>query len=137
MPERYTLSFLFDNSLQNVILVKKSQGSHAGRWNGVGGAVKSGEEPHWSALREVEEETGVKQEDIPRFEWLTTMSFPDGIELNVYFGVLNSGVSFTRNEDEPLTWYPADELHDASWAALAEGVPYFVSASAAKLRSRA
>ncbi len=75
MPKRFSLSFLFDSSLQDVLLSKRINATSAGLWNGIGGVIEKGEAPHVAALQKITEETGIRESDIPRFEWLTTMSF--------------------------------------------------------------
>lgn len=42
----------------------KKKGFGAGRWNGPGGKVKEGETPEQAAIREVEEETGYKPNNL-------------------------------------------------------------------------
>lgn len=35
----YCLGFVFDDSLEEVLLIKKVRSAHAGKWNGVGGSL--------------------------------------------------------------------------------------------------
>ena len=61
-PERYaliprTLTFLFHKDEILLIKVPKNRGVWSGLFNGVGGHIERGEEPHSAALREIFEET--------------------------------------------------------------------------------
>lgn len=56
----YCLGFAFDD-VGRVVLIRKNKPEwQAGRWNGVGGLIESGETPQVAMAREFEEETGVK-----------------------------------------------------------------------------
>jgi 8-oxo-dGTP diphosphatase len=57
----YVVGFLFDQTLENVVLIRKAKPAwQKGKWNGVGGKI----EPHETAAdamsREFEEEAGIK-----------------------------------------------------------------------------
>lgn len=54
--------------------VKKENDTHEGKWNGVGWKFEEGETPEECAIRETEEETGLKAEN-PVLKWILT--FPD------------------------------------------------------------
>ncbi len=61
-PERYaliprTLTFLFNKDEILLIKVPENRGAWTGLFNGVGGHIERGEEPHSAALREIFEET--------------------------------------------------------------------------------
>lgn len=43
-----------------VLLIRKSRGFGKGKWNAPGGKLKEGEDPKRGAIREVEEETGLR-----------------------------------------------------------------------------
>lgn len=57
--KHYTLVFIFDRSLEHVVLIKKNRPDWmAGSLNGIGGKVEKGETAADCAIREVFEETG-------------------------------------------------------------------------------
>lgn len=63
-PERYTvvprtISFVFHEDQVLLIKLAKDRGAWSGKLNGLGGHIEQGEDPHTSALREIEEETGI------------------------------------------------------------------------------
>lgn len=59
----YVLGFMFDEERQKVLLVEKSAPRwQAGKYNGVGGKIESGESPPEAMAREFLEETGIATE---------------------------------------------------------------------------
>lgn len=87
MPEKreYTVCFLFDSDLRNVLLVKKGRTEFKDRFNGVGGELgpdgNPNETPIECAIREIAEETGVQYDEfeslgLARQVRLGTLSLP-------------------------------------------------------------
>jgi 8-oxo-dGTP pyrophosphatase MutT (NUDIX family) len=133
----YTLLFIFDEPLNQVLLVNKNRGPYPNCLNGVGGKLElSDPSPTHGALRELREETGITREQLLKFNPLVTLNFPSGTELHVFYGVLKSGFNFTQIEDEPLGWFPlSDTLNVSDTRFAGEGkVPYFINASLVALR---
>lgn len=65
---KYVLGFLFDDTLRDVVLIRKQKPDwQAGRLNGVGGKIKAKEPMHAAMEREFVEETGVR---MPQSNWL-------------------------------------------------------------------
>lgn len=57
MPPTYVLGFMFDDSAQKVLLIRKRRPAwQAGKLNGVGGKIEAGESPIEALVREVREE---------------------------------------------------------------------------------
>lgn len=57
----YVLSFVFDPDVKRVLLILKNRpAALAGNWNGIGGKIEPGEDPTAAAIRELEEEAGIK-----------------------------------------------------------------------------
>jgi 8-oxo-dGTP pyrophosphatase MutT (NUDIX family) len=57
---KYVLGFVFDMMIAQVILVRKTRGPKTALgWNGVGGHIDEGEEPHHAMTRELLEEANV------------------------------------------------------------------------------
>lgn len=54
-----TLGYLIDSNNGNVLIAMKKRGFGVGRWNGVGGKLKEGENIREAMIRETEEEIGV------------------------------------------------------------------------------
>ena len=68
MLRKTTLCFLFRNkedlAFQSVLLGMKKRGFGKGKWNGIGGKVEPGESLKQATVREVEEEIGVKIDEL-------------------------------------------------------------------------
>jgi len=65
---KYVLGFLFSPDYKQVVLINKTKPVwQAGRWNGVGGKIESGETPSAAMSREFEEETGLLLYDWSEF----------------------------------------------------------------------
>ena len=63
----YVVGFAFSEDCTRVVLVKKKRPDwQAGKLNGVGGHIESGETPYEAVSREFKEETGVL---IPQWRW--------------------------------------------------------------------
>jgi 8-oxo-dGTP diphosphatase len=63
-----TLAFVFDTSLDQVLLIRKQKPvGHAGLLNGLGGKVEPGESHLDCVIREVHEEAGIL---IPKEKWI-------------------------------------------------------------------
>lgn len=57
---RYVLGFAFDDTGENVVLIRKTKPAwQAGKYNGVGGKIEAWESAHKAMIREFEEETSV------------------------------------------------------------------------------
>src|SRR4030042_6702107 len=61
MIDKYVVGFLFDNTLENIVLIKKEKPEwQKGLLNGVGGKIEKDETPLKAMVREFEEETSMK-----------------------------------------------------------------------------
>ena len=64
----YVVGFLFNAARDRVVLIQKQRPNwQRGHWNGIGGHVMIGEEPHQAMRREFLEETGTDVLSIERF----------------------------------------------------------------------
>ena len=70
LPKRSTLLFLLKDS--EILLAMKKRGFGAGRWNGVGGKSEANETIVQTAIRECQEEIGVKP---VRLQHVATLNF--------------------------------------------------------------
>jgi 8-oxo-dGTP diphosphatase len=59
-----TLSFLVNDDSILLIRLAKNRGSWSGKLNGVGGHIERGEDPQSAAVREIEEETGIRPKSL-------------------------------------------------------------------------
>lgn len=83
--KEYVAGFMFDQSLQNVLLVEKQKPDwQKGRWNGIGGKIELDETPLQAMQREFLEETSI---DYPYWERLCSLS-GDGWIVHFFFCVV-------------------------------------------------
>jgi len=77
-----TLCYIIDKKNNSVLMIyrnKKVNDYHRGKWNGLGGKFEPGESPEQCALREIEEESGLKVETVTMKGFITFPMF-DGKE---------------------------------------------------------
>ncbi len=58
-----TLCYVIDKKTNSVLMIyrnKKENDYHQGKWNGLGGKFEPGGSPEHCAIREIEEESGLK-----------------------------------------------------------------------------
>ena len=112
---RATLLFIFHDG--KVLLIRKKRGLGAGKINGPGGKIDPGETPLQCALRETEEELGVRGGNAEEFG-LLRFQFADGLGLlcHVFRADSFTGTPIETDEAIPL-WTPADAIpYDEMWA---------------------
>ena len=115
--ERYqliprTLVFLLRGNEILLIKIAADRGAWAGLYNGVGGHIELGENPHTAAMREIQEETGITHCDISLCGVICvhTGSSP-GIGIHVFLGEIEIDEIRISNEGEP-EWIPLDKLNE-------------------------
>lgn len=90
---------------------KKPNDYHEGKWNGLGGKFENGESPEECAVREVEEESGLKMIN-PRMKGFITFPLFDGKKdwyVFLFTAEKFSGELIESSEGK-LEWIPNDEL---------------------------
>lgn len=116
-PERYsviprTLIFVFWNHQVLLMRKKKTGRTWPGKWNGLGGHVECGEDVLSSAMRELEEESGLKGIEL-RLAGTIIVDLTEklGIGLYVFAAEVKElpAVSQVSNEGE-LAWVETTEL---------------------------
>ena len=104
--------------------VKKETDYHHGKWNGLGGKFESGESPEESAIREVNEESGLIAKSIKMKGFITFPLF-DGMEdWYVFLFVIDDydGELIDSSEGN-LKWIPNNKLTEIK---LWEGDKFFI-----------
>lgn len=91
--------------------VKKRNDMHAGKWNGLGGKLESGETPEECAIREVREESGLRIVDPILRGIITFPQFSRGEDWYTYLFVATefSGQLIDSTEGD-LAWVQNDQL---------------------------
>jgi ADP-ribose pyrophosphatase YjhB (NUDIX family) len=113
-----TLVFLF-NAQGEILLGMKKRGFGVGKWNGPGGKVHAGETLEQGALRELEEEVGVKLEEgelkyrgLLHFRFLDT---EEGIDCSVFTANYDGEVKESE-ELQPKRFSPTALPFAQMWA---------------------
>lgn len=114
---RYTVNLLFDQTLQSILLLKKSKSEFKGMLNGVGGKIEDQEEPSRSAAREIKEETNLDI-DPENLKWVGTLSLPHdcgngGDEVCTLFfftAIVENPALAKQMGDEPIMWLDVDNI---------------------------
>lgn len=106
--DRATLLFVIRDD--EILLIRKKRGLGAGKINGPGGRLESGESPLEAAIREVQEEVGVTPNQISEHGELC-FQFVDGYGIHVYvFSAAGcSGEVCETDEALPL-WTPLAKI---------------------------
>lgn len=94
-----------------VLLGMKKRGFGAGRWNGFGGKVESGETIEDATKREVLEEAGIKVADIEKIGHIDFEFLGDPVALEV--SIFKAGSFFgepTESDEMRPQWFHKDEI---------------------------
>ncbi len=136
-----TVCFLLDNHSpeRQVLLGFKKVGFGAGKYAGIGGKVEAGEKVEAAAIREVEEEIGVKilAEDL-RFMGKVTFLFPSKPEWNqevsIYLAENWLGEPGESKEMRPA-WFRLDEIpYGSMWQDARLWIPRVLDGNMAQAR---
>ena len=90
--------------------VKKANDIHAGKWNGLGGKLETGESPEQCVIREVREESGLEVV-CPRYHGL--LIFADFAEDNWFVWVFTADEfsgNLIESSEGHLEWIPDAEV---------------------------
>ena len=128
-PILATLGYILSPDRQKTLLVhrnKRQNDQHLGKYNGLGGKMKSGEDIQQCICREIKEEAGIICKKLVLRGTINWTGFgPNGED---WFGFiyrvdLFSGTPASSNEEGALVWYPVkDILKLPMW----EGDKYFL-----------
>ena len=106
------------NDKNQVLLIMKKKGFGQGKWNGPGGKVKKNETPEQSAIREVEEETGYKPNNLQPLGY-NEFIWPEDSENNQRCYIFLSKVfigTLTETEECLPQWWDIDKIPvDQMW----------------------
>jgi 8-oxo-dGTP diphosphatase len=116
----YVVGFLFDSSMDKVILIKKNRPDwQKGLLNGVGGYVEDDERyhPKQTMVREFEEETGVVTEE-SFWKSVCILTFPDA-EITFYYAADNETfLKCKTTTDEEIKQFWVDSAIEGSYATI-------------------
>jgi len=124
-----TLGYILSADRKHVLLVnrnRRSEDHHLGKYNGLGGKLKSEEDVLTCLTREIDEEAGIQCMEVALRGTINWTGFgPEGENwLGFIFLVTRySGTPLTSNEEGQLGWYPLESLANLPmW----EGDKYFL-----------
>jgi len=113
---------------RGVLLGMKKRGFGAGRWNGFGGKVKEKETTEAAAVRELEEEVGIKPRQMSRAGVLN-FRFQDGthdVEMHI-FRVEDFEGEIAETEEMQPQWFSEDEIpFPEMWPDDIHWMPFFL-----------
>ena len=112
-----TATLLFLLSGDQVLLIRKRRGLGAGKINAPGGRLEPRETPAEAAVREMEEEVGVRVRD-PAWRCLLEFQFLDGYALRCHVFTATEAEGEPRESAEALpTWVERGAIpYDEMWA---------------------
>lgn len=107
----YCVGFLFTHQLDRVLLIEKRKPAwRAGRLNGIGGKIESGEDPLTAMAREFAEETGSPL--TPEiWQHYCRLSYPDGSVTVEFFRAFHTPALLGATTAEAEQLYRADPWH--------------------------
>ena len=132
--KNYVVGFVFDKSMNNVLLLLRYKEPYLHLYNGVGGKVEKSETPFEAMERELEEETGLVLDSKDKMVFLHNTIYPNNISLHAFYIKLNrSDIDFSEIRETVegvLVWQNIAEhnLLDLTNPTLAGdgNVPYFI-----------
>lgn len=116
MRKEYVVGFMFDDSGERVVLIRKNRPEwQAGKANGVGGKVEENELHTAAMVREFFEETGV-QTNLSDWDLFATMAGRDFHEFEIsFFRSFNTefyAAAETKTDEKIEKWYPDTECFE-------------------------
>lgn len=121
-----SLVIIYDET--KILLAMKKRGFAAGRWNGYGGKVRSGEGIEQAAIRELEEESSIKANGLIQRGKLT-FTFEDGsdeLEVHLFRAEDYVGEPQETEEMKPKWFLYSDIPYTEMWADDVYWMPQFL-----------
>ena len=101
--KKLNVILVFDKNENKILICKREKEPYKGKFNLVGGKVEKNEEEIYAAYRELQEETGITNNDIKLTHIMNFQYEMTDIELEVYAGKLNKDVELIE-EVNKLFW---------------------------------
>lgn len=115
---------------EQILLLNREHPTWMGRWNGIGGKLEEGETPEQSAVREIEEETGIQVEQL---EWRGIVSWISDEKQRGYMHVFLAEISEEYHYETPihtaegiLDWKSIDWILHPKNEGVTDSIPYFL-----------
>ena len=94
---------VFDTTLENTLMCKRTKEPYMGMYNLVGGKIEKENDGLNEAYRELEEETNINKNDIELVHFMNLSYIKWNKELEVYYGILKNEVELIE-EVNKLEW---------------------------------
>lgn len=105
---KMNVSIVYNKQEDKILMCLRKKDPYKGLFNLVGGKVEPGESSLDSAYRELEEETGIKREDIVLTNLMNIEYKMSDLQLQVYVGKLNKQMEVVE-EVNKLYWIDINE----------------------------
>ncbi len=105
---KMNVSIVYNKQEDKILMCLRKKDPYKGLFNLVGGKVEPGENSLDSAYRELEEETGIKREDIVLTNLMNIEYKMSDLQLQVYVGKLNKQIEVVE-EVNKLYWIDINE----------------------------
>lgn len=99
--KNYNCIIIINQLKDRILFCKRTEDPYEGLYNFVGGKIEEGEDSLVAAYRELEEETGITENDTTLLPFMDYVWYLQEIHMEVYVGVLNRKVNL-RKEKHPL-----------------------------------
>ncbi len=106
--KRYNVIMVFSTDGRKLLFCRRMKEPFLGKYNMVGGHIEPAESDEDAAYRELEEESGIRKEDIALLHVMDFLYRTEDMELQIWAGQLCRDVGL-RAEENPLVWLDADE----------------------------
>lgn len=106
--KKLNVILVYNETEDKILMCKRAKEPYEGKYNLVGGKIEQNEDELHAAYRELQEETGITNNDIKLAHVMNFQYEITGIELELYAGKLNKDVSLTE-EVNKLYWMDKTE----------------------------
>jgi len=122
--EKYVLGFAFNSAKDYVVMIRKNKPNwQKGCLNGVGGKIEEGEIPATAMVREFEEETGVKTNEL-QWIYLGTMGNSQWI-CHLFTTHGDDLMKAETRTDEEISVYPVEEITKGDYRMISN-IPFLI-----------
>ncbi len=105
----YNCIIVYSKDKDKLLFCKRAKDPYKGLFNLVGGKIEKGEDGFAAAYRELEEETGIRQDNIRLCHMMDFIYYNQDCYVEVYAGYLDNDI-ILKEEANPLVWM--DEKED-------------------------
>ena len=99
---------VYDRTRQQILMCLRRKDPYKGKLNFVGGKLEAGETSEEAAYRELQEETGIRREQITLVHLMDMVYYTYDMKLEIFTGRLKEEVTVSGEEND-LLWLDADE----------------------------